>query len=156
MNSEGLLQQAKRLAKASPAKPRQVDLKRAISASYYAVFHRLAREVADRFAGTGTNKSDAAWLQAYRSIDHGEVYKRCEPGRLSQMGFRDEIRQFAQAFRDLQSERHRADYDPSYTKDRAFAFTQIQTAELAINDLKAADLKSRRAFCVWVSLKNRT
>ena len=49
--SQDLLATARRLAKASPQKPRQSDLKRAISTAYYALFHAMARNAADMLVG---------------------------------------------------------------------------------------------------------
>ena len=42
--AEDLLATARRLAKASPRKPRQADLRRSISTAYYALFHALAAD----------------------------------------------------------------------------------------------------------------
>ena len=47
---------ARKLAKASPQKPRQADLKRAVSTAYYALFHAMAKDAADMLVGVGPSR----------------------------------------------------------------------------------------------------
>jgi hypothetical protein len=75
--SDDLIVTARRLARANPNRPRQADLRRAVSTAYYAVFHALARQCADRFVGTGHNRSRPAWQQVYRALDHGFAKNAC-------------------------------------------------------------------------------
>lgn len=110
MKAADLIAQANRLARATQRKPRQVDLKRAVSAAYYAMFHALARECADTIAGTGPQRSEAAWLQVYRALEHGVAKNACKEAKTK--GFPPEIVEFAEAFVTMQEERHTADYDP--------------------------------------------
>ncbi len=49
---DDLLEQAGRLANSGALKPKQVDLRRAVSAAYYAVFHSFCRNCADTLVGT--------------------------------------------------------------------------------------------------------
>jgi len=44
-----LLDQAEHLAAKEPRKPRQASLRRAVSATYYAIFHLLVNEAVVRF-----------------------------------------------------------------------------------------------------------
>jgi uncharacterized protein (UPF0332 family) len=53
-----LIVTARKLAKASPKKPRQADLKRAVSTAYYALFHALAKNAADQLVGVAQNRPD--------------------------------------------------------------------------------------------------
>ena len=46
--ADDLLSQANRLAAASTGRPRQADLRRAVSASYYALFHLLIGDAVQR------------------------------------------------------------------------------------------------------------
>lgn len=150
-----LLVTARHLAKARPSKPRQADLRRAVSTAYYAVFHALARECADRLVGTNSaSRSQEAWTQAYRALEHGFEKQRCE--RASRQGFPTPITQFADAFATLQEERHRADYDPTASYTRAEALVHVATAERAIRDLRTGSKPDRTAFVVWVVLKHRS
>lgn len=102
--TDGLLSTARRLAKASPKKPKQSDLKRAISTAYYAFFHAMARDAANLLVGTGQNKPDKAWAQTYRALDHRFAKNGCEQVRT--LGFPQAICACADAFVTLQEARH--------------------------------------------------
>src|SRR5262245_24760415 len=73
----GLIVTARRLARTSPNRPRQADLRRATSTAYYALFQAMAKDVADLFAGAGPNRPDKAWRHAYRALDHGTAKNAC-------------------------------------------------------------------------------
>ena len=151
---DDLIALAKRLAKASPSKPRQADLKRAVSTAYYAVFHAMAKNVADTMAGVVKSKrSEKAWAHAYRGLQHGDAKTACEGVR--NLNFSSEIKDCADAFVELQSARHAADYDPLHRLTRAKAILAVQKAEYAIAKLRSADAKDRRAFAVQVVIKKR-
>lgn len=147
------MDQSSLLAKRSPKKPRQADLKRAVSSTYYALFHRLCLLNADSLIGTGTARSDKAWIQVYRAIDHGQAKKRCRSAQ--DKNFPDAIKNFAAAFVSLQELRHRADYDPlhSFTKSEVLNF--VDTARSAVSDIEKVNLRDRRAFAVWILLGQR-
>ena len=69
--TQELIVTASKLAKPNPMKPRQADLKRAVSTAYYALFHTLAQTCADHLIGTGLRRNNPAWSQVYRSLEHG-------------------------------------------------------------------------------------
>lgn len=148
-----LIPTARRLARINPNRPRQADLKRAVSTAYYALFHTLAQDCADRLIGTGPRRYSPAWVQAYRALEHGFAKNACES--VSRLGFPVEVRDFANTFRQLQDERHRADYDPLARYTRAEVIILVSEAELAIRSLKAAPRQDRRAFAALVLLKRR-
>jgi uncharacterized protein (UPF0332 family) len=151
--SDDLIHAARILAFASPQKPRQAYLRRAVSTAYYAVFHTLARQCADRFIGTGQNRGDKAWAHVYRALDHGFAKSACKQAR--NLAFPVDIANFADAFVLMQEERHRADYDPDAKYTRAEALALISNAELASSAFKNAPLRDRRAFVAQVLLKRR-
>ncbi len=144
---------ARKLANASSTKPRQADLRRAISAAYYALFHTLARDAADLLVGVGANRPDKAWSHLYRSLQHGDARAACEAIR--NMNFPAEIKDCASIFVELQEMRHDADYDPDQRFLRADAHEAIKDAEDAIAALKATPKRDRRAFAVQLLLKKR-
>src|ERR1700691_675527 len=73
LNPEHLLEQANRLIAPPPAgPPRQVDVRRAISAAYYAVFHATLAAAADQLVGV-TKRASSGYTLVYRSIDHKEL-----------------------------------------------------------------------------------
>ncbi|GLK70842.1 hypothetical protein KHC23_08750 [Ancylobacter dichloromethanicus] len=151
--SEDLLATARRLAKASPKKPRQADLKRAISTAYYAVFHAVARNNADLLIGTSADRPDKAWTQTYRALEHGSAKSAC--GQLRNLGFPPALCLVGDVFVTLQEARHKADYDPRHRVTRADALTAANEAAAALSALKAADRKDRKALAILLLLKKR-
>jgi uncharacterized protein (UPF0332 family) len=144
---------ARKLASASAMKPRQADLRRAVSTAYYALFHAIAKDAADLLVGVGAERSDKAWEQIYRSLQHGEAKNACE-------GYRNLMPEppfkfCAATFVTLQQKRHEADYDPSFRILRTEAIELIDLAELAIANLKASPKQDRREFAVALLMKRR-
>ena len=69
----------KLLGEGQVGSPRQSDLKRAQSTACYAMFHALCRNCADTVVGkTKANRSQRAWIQAYRAMDHKHAKKQCK------------------------------------------------------------------------------
>lgn len=144
---------ARKLANASPKKPRQADLRRAISTAYYALFQAMAKDSADMLVGVGPNRPDKAWTHTYRALQHGDAKSACEAVR--SLNFPNTIKSCADAFVALQQKRHNADYDPDYRVLRADALDAIQQAEDAIRDLKASSKRDRLALAVQILMKKR-
>ncbi len=113
-----LLDQASTLALLDPMKPKQVSLRRAISAAYYSIFHLLIDEAARRISAN-------AVLQPYivRSFQHKNLKEAANkiiaqsspqppwPGQLLSTLIEPELVRVCKAFVDLQSLRHQADYN---------------------------------------------
>ena len=153
MTPGDLIAQARRLAKASPRRPRDVDLRRAVSAAYYALFHAVALSGADLLIGTvGAQRSEKAWRQVYRALQHGDAKSRCEALPAS---FGQDLKDVADSFVTLQRLRHAADYDPIAAFTRGDAQSHILSSEDSIRKLRASPLKDRRAFLVWLLFPNR-
>ena len=144
---------ARKLANASPRRPRQADLKRAISTAYYTLFHAMAQDAADVLVGVGTDRPDTAWTQVYRGLQHGEAKNACMQVR--NLDFPAGVVTCAEAFVLLQERRHSADYDPNHRVLRADALRAIGLAETAIDALGSAPRKDRRAFAVLLLFKKR-
>jgi hypothetical protein len=136
-----LIATARKLARSSPRRPRQADLKRAVSTAYYALFHAVAKDAADMLVGVGPNRPEKAWTHVYRSLQHGEARTACEAVR--NLDFPAAIIACAEVFVTLQQERHDADYNPDHRVLRADAIAAIDLAEKAIEDLRAAARKDR-------------
>ena len=136
-------------------RPRQAELRRAISATYYALFHALARCCADTLVGkTRSLRSQPAWRQTYRALEHGHARNQCS-NRSVLSEFPSQIQAFAQRFIDMQRQRHFADYDPEADLYRSEVIRAIDETERAITGLEDADIKHRRAFSVLVLLRLR-
>jgi len=132
----------------------QVRLRRAVSSTYYSVFHALAGMAADEFVGSDqTARDQGAWLRVYRAIDHGFVRNQCRDPSL--LTFPMAIRDFAGFFTAMQIKRHAADYDPSARFDRAEAQIDVEQADALITAFLGAPIRDRRAFAAFVLLKSR-
>ena len=130
-------------------------LRRAISSCYYALFHCLARECADSLiGGTGAARSDKAWKQVYRALEHNYVSNQVRNKDIIKR-FPKEIEDFANTFVGLQKKRHDADYDPYAKFTKSEVETDIITTTQAVATFKSASVKDRRAFCAYVLLKSR-
>jgi ATP phosphoribosyltransferase regulatory subunit HisZ len=166
LNPDHLLEQADQLiAPAGAGAPRQADLRRAISAAYYSVFHAVATEAADSFAGK-TQRQSPRYALVYRSIEHRSLRGICEdvikatlPARYVRHepsgGFGPDIIELATAVIDLQEKRHAADYDPLFRASTAEAIVAVQTGRNALSRLRHANPTRRRAFLSLVVFSPR-
>jgi len=136
-----LLQQAKELVHKNPNNPTQADLRRSVSAAYYALFHLLIFEASLNWSNH-TSRPGLA-----RMFDHSvmkKVSKKVtDAGRMPYAGedpvIVDKLRSFAGLFVQLQEQRHEADYN---IKD-AWTLTQSLKEMLAAN----------RAFVTWQEIR---
>jgi uncharacterized protein (UPF0332 family) len=138
---------------ASARRPRQADLKRAVSTAYYALFGFLAKECADLLVGKGKARKLPCWRHVHRALDHGFAKGACN--EVANLKFPAEIVQFANTFIQTQEQRHTADYDPDSRFARAEAIAIIDGVEQSIADYKLASRADRLAFVVLVLLKRR-
>lgn len=144
-----MLETAEKLVPDGPGRPQQVALRRAVSAAYYAPFHCLACANADMLVGgVGANRSDKAWLQVYRALNHGQTRKCCE--QINALGFPGGIIRFAKIFVELQEIRHDADYHPFVRFAKVEVLNNIAKARDAVQAFEAESDKDRRAFAVYV------
>jgi hypothetical protein len=166
-----LLVQARELATRDPTKPRQVNLRRAVSGTYYALFHFLA-DAACRLI-LGARHADAPFRHVLgRAFAHGTMRQACTAfagGTLKAAvakglpaGFTipNEIRLLAQAFNDLQERRHLADYDRTERFRRLDVLAVIDQAETALNTFEGLAPSIERNFflaCLlaWSTLAGR-
>lgn len=138
-----LLAAARRLSDASrQPPPTDAQLRRAVSTAYYAVFHTVLRAAAQRFMGPAQERT-AGYALLYRSFDHRTMKTVCEALQVSTLKDRykhhlrrtavsQDIREFADAFTDLQEARHLADYDPTAAFQPADVSSLVDTAEVAM------------------------
>ena len=156
MNPRHLIRIARQLASGAVGgnrgRPRQAELRRAVSAAYYALFHALAHCCANRLAGSG--RDEAAWIQTYRALEHGHARNQCNDQSAMSV-FPAEIQDFGKRFVLIQRQRQQADYSPSVTfaRDRVMQF--ITEAEDAITALDNAPASGRRAFAIHVLMPRR-
>ena len=156
MNPFHLIEAARLLLEAHAGRPRQANLKRAVSTAYYAMFHALCKNCADSLVGkSSAERSEAAWRQMYRTIEHGFAKSQCANNRVMRL-FPAEIELFAANFAELQGKRHKADYDPASTYKLEDVRLLLDAAEFYIKQLSNAPMKDLRAFAVWVTAKHRS
>lgn len=155
MQPRDLLKTA-RLLLGGQTRPAQANLRRAISSTYYAMFHCLARSAADLLVGGyNADRSKPAWRQVYRSLEHNPTKGACQDKATIQK-FPKPIADFANLFVTMQTKRHAADYDPLASFVKSEALQDIEAVEKAIEDFWSAPVKDRRAFCAFVLFRKRT
>ena len=89
--------------------------------------------------GPGANRSEAAWRQAYRALNHGLAKKRCAQQKIRD--FPNGIQDLASAFVDMQKKRHTADYDPDAAFSKLEVIQSISEAEDVIRGFAQATPK---------------
>ena len=126
---DDLLTQALQLVHVAP--PTQLTLRRAVSAAYYAVFHFLIAEATSNWNNVPLRTALG------RAYDHG-IMKTASNRilKLKEFPFTSEdpavvskLRFVAQAFSQLQEDRHFADYNLTKDFDPVEALTQVKSAE---------------------------
>ena len=155
VQSRDLISNARLLLSSSKGKPSLVNLRRAVSAAYYALFHCLGRNCADLLiGGAGSNRSPEAWRQVYRSLEHGLAKDRCKNIKMIEK-FPQDIQDFANLFVSMQEKRHSADYDPLEKFYKSAVSADIEQVDLAVNAFNTVSAMDRRAFCAYVLLRER-
>ncbi len=141
LDSAEFLDTARLLVDASSSTPpSDGQLRRAISTSYYALFHKVLDAAATRFMGS-ENRHQPGFALLYRGFNHGRmkaVCKSIDVGQLSptyarQLGVAhvsQDMRDFASVFVALQEARHSADYDPHSAVAHTDAIGLVDQAEL--------------------------
>jgi uncharacterized protein (UPF0332 family) len=157
---EHLFEQADALA----AQARQTDLRRAVSAAYYGVFHFALTAAADMVVGVG-NRSTARYALVYRSVDHLRLRALCtqlsgtSPHPALQPyeppGTFGPIADFARVTGNLYEQRILADYDPSSNLTTNEVTVAISDAREAIKWFKQAAVEQQEAFLILLLFKPR-
>ncbi|MGD0298087.1 MAG: hypothetical protein ABSE86_13320 [Bryobacteraceae bacterium] len=118
----------------SPDNPKQVDLRRAVSAAYYALFHLLATEAAQNWKHQRQRNRFARMF-----LNHGPM-KACSskissqplPADPAEVLIARDLKLVADSFVTLQQARHTADYDNSKVWSRTQVDETIVQAQEAI------------------------
>lgn len=133
------LRQARSLSRtAGPGRPQQINLRRSISAAYYAVFHLLINCAVESSVPAVPNGLRA---RAARALQHGELKNMCRDfsganppkvlATVLPVTLSGDLRTIAKNFTDLQEARHAADYDTSLKLSQTDALAAVQQAEQA-------------------------
>jgi uncharacterized protein (UPF0332 family) len=148
MNSQlprDLLAQANSLALQDARKPKQVNLRRAISSAYYALFHRII--VMSCVTLTGNDSKSRKWVHGplQRAFSHADIKHVCAdlakptpPASMSNYlkalpmkdaARLDDIRKISQLFVEMQVLRHDADYNYEYQFERSQVVQKLSRTE---------------------------
>ena len=168
---EHLLEQAFTLAKLDARRPKQANLRRAVSAAYYAVFHLLVDEACRAQIGSqhhqapfrqvlGRAFAHNVMKEACKSFGGGTLKKGVAKGLPASFKIADEIQDLAATFVDLQDKRHLADYDLTERFKRSDVLTLVTGVKKDIEEfqsLAATDEKKFFLACLWAwkDLANR-
>ncbi len=99
-------------------------------------------------------RSEPAWRQAYRSLEHGKARNQCR--RKEYVGkFPSEVKVYATLFVHMQRLCHLADYDPDASFSRSEVLRWMDASRDAIYDLQSVSDKDLRAFAVYLLLPMR-
>jgi hypothetical protein len=135
---DDLIEQAEHLATRERKKPRQASLRRAVSTSYYALFHMLT---CDAVLKLFPNTPSALRNYAQRAFAHVEMKNACEhfsksPTKYSHLlvlPLEAELHHVAKTFVNLQAARYAADYDLVQSFDRITVLETIEKAKSAVS-----------------------
>jgi hypothetical protein len=156
LSPDHLFEQAERLiGELSGGRPRQVDLRRALSAAYYGVFHFCLTMAADEIVGV-SRRSTRRYALVYRSIDHRALRELCKEAAKSSLsskitsylprGFDPHVKAFAAAVLDLQELRVLADYDPQVRFRTSDARLAVALGRKCIQIFQQAVQENQRTF----------
>lgn len=167
MEPRDFIDHAKAIVRAEKNRPKQVTLRRAISASYYGLFHALLKAAADDLIGTTRQaRRSPSYRLVYRGFDHNDMKnlsvdaaKDTLPKKMAEVlgasRFSEDIRVVANRFVRLQQDRHSADYDPHVRFIKSDATLAIERAVTATAHFAAASETDRRNFLLCMLLPIR-
>ncbi len=146
---QGMLRSAQRSLELGSEDPH--EFRRCVSASYYAVYHRLAKAFADAFIGADPAvRTDNAWIEVYRGLDHATCIEACGLAIKMNVQFPTGLLNVAGEIKQLHKARLNADYNPRQTitaRDAEMLFGLATECVEQINQCADRDLK---AFGVWM------
>lgn len=159
-----LLKQARELAERDANKPIEVNLRRAVSAAYYGLFHFLVDRACRVIVGGRRDQLAYRQLLA-RAFKHEEMKKACDslsagtlkPGVERVLGkqWAEQFKSIASTFIELQLKRNLADYDLSHRFTRSDVLQVVSDAEKAVEEFgQLEDSNEKRFFLTCLLLWN--
>lgn len=162
-----LLAQAEALATMDAKKPRQVNLRRAVSSAYYGIFHFLVTEAC--CAQFGAQHAQTPYRNVIaRAFSHTVMKAACTAfggGTLKDTVIKGlprnpagryeiepEIQKISRRFVALQEKRHFADYDRSEQFKRSDVLELIEVTKDRIEKFSALPMSDGKRFfltCLW-------
>ena len=137
-----LLDQSLELVHKNPAAPAQADLRRAVSAAYYSLFHLLISETTSNWNRANSRN---ALARMFQHTAMAKASARISDSKLFPFTGEDafvvkKLKAVAQAFVQLHDKRGIADYDNSTFWTRTEALAEVATAV--------------QAFATWGTIRN--
>jgi hypothetical protein len=144
----------------------ETDLRRAVSAAYYAVFHYALRAAADLTVGV-PNRGTSNYELAYCGVEHKRFKDLCNqiaggkpsgavlsysPPEPEHFGH---VANFARLGPNLQEERHHADYHPAQRFDNFRGEQAVSNARNAIKEFEMGNKDQREKFLMLLLFKPR-
>jgi uncharacterized protein (UPF0332 family) len=135
--AEDLLKQALLLLNKESKNPTQASLRRSVSTAYYALFHLLIQEASANWSRADT-RDYLARAFGHRTMKDASTraenatYDSSVPPQVAA-----KLRSVAKAFRELQVQRHVADYSNATKWDRNKASAKVNQAKTAFSDWKS-------------------
>ena len=121
-------------------------LRKAVSASYYAMFHAVCKGIADFWYWEDTlSRFGEDWKHMYRGANHNAVLRACKDMKLI-ASLSPEFKLFSEIFLYAYARRNLADYDPLKNFEKELVLLDINRIEEAIIAFENADVSHRRAF----------
>lgn len=168
---DDLLDQASYLARFDKGKPKQANLRRAVSSAYYALFHLLVDEACRAWLGTTNDVAPYRFVLG-RAFDHGTMKRCCESfsggtlpqtvskGVSSNIVIPAEVQEVAKLFVNLQEKRQLADYDRNERFSRADVVGLVAEVRSVCEEFrKVSDGPVKRFFlaglATWQTLLKR-
>ena len=176
INPDGLLEHARRLAGQGRGRPPEADLRRGISAAYYAVFHDLTDRAARHLIGSAPASARDALR---RTWSHGELAAAAEiaveraktttanprapatgeiakAGPLADLAANDtDLVNALRLFSELQEKRHQADYEHNARYEKLTLLDTCRDAASARALLGSASSTSREALFTLLTVRRR-
>jgi uncharacterized protein (UPF0332 family) len=116
-----------------PAEPKQVDLRRAVSAAYYGLFHLFTTEAAQNWKHPGQrNRFAIMYGHGRMKACSLRISSRPLPIDPAEIPIATDLKLVADSFVKLQQDRQTADYDNSKVWSRTQVWETIAQAEDAI------------------------
>jgi uncharacterized protein (UPF0332 family) len=132
VNARDLLEQARHLATTDRWRPKQANLRRAVSSAYYALFHMLVGEASARLLGRRLARYRAGLGRAFTHEALKATSRAFADGALPGLGalpVPPALVALADTLVQLQTRRHSADYDRAAQFGRTEVLELIEQAE---------------------------
>jgi hypothetical protein len=157
---EHLFEQAEALA--TDPNGRQAELRRAVSAAYYGLFHFTLTAAADMVVGAA-DRATARYALVYRSDDHGRLRSLCQQlsgtnpqvSLLPSPGDFGRVADFARIAVTLHEHRTLADYDPSRDFTLREVEIDISDAREAVKWFQQATREQQETFLTLLLFRSR-